>query len=169
MAEATIPSGLDELHADLGRIAQGLKEALEELREMSRGIHPAALTLGGLSPALEALGRRSNVLVELDLRYERRFAEQVEAGAYYIVSEALANASKHAAAARAWVSLREEEGTLYLSVRDDGLGGADPTRGSGLIGLRDRVEALGGTIELNSPPGRGTRIDVAIPVPPPSG
>jgi signal transduction histidine kinase len=131
---------------------------------MSRGFHPAVLTLGGLSPALKALGRRSNVLVELDLRCERRFSEQVEAAAYYIVSEALANASKHAAATRACVSLRVEEDTLYLSVRDDGVGGADPTRGSGLIGLRDRVEALAGTIEIDSPPGAGTRVSAAIAV-----
>ena len=109
---------------------------------MSRGIHPAVLSLGGLSPALRALGRRSNVPVELDLRCERRFPEQVEAAAYYIVSEALTNASKHAAATRAWLSLDVDEGTLYLSIRDDGVGGADPTRGTGLIGLRDRVEAL---------------------------
>jgi signal transduction histidine kinase len=167
-AETKIPTGLDELRADVGRVARGLNYALQELREMSRGIHPALLTLRGLSPALEALGDRSNVLVELDLHCECRFPEQVEAAAYYIVSEALTNASKHAAAARAWVSLHVEEDTLYLSVRDDGVGRADPTRGSGLIGLRDRVEALGGTIEIDSPAGRGTRIDVAIPVPPPS-
>jgi signal transduction histidine kinase len=169
VAEAKIPSGLDELRADVGRLAQGLSDALQELREMSRGIHPAVLTLGGLLPALELLARRSNVQVELDLRCERRFPEQVEAAAYYIVSEALTNASKHAAATRAWVSLRVEEGTLYLSVRDDGVGGADPTRGSGLIGLRDRVEALGGTIVIDSPPGTGTRVDAAIPVPSVSG
>jgi signal transduction histidine kinase len=165
LAEAKIPRGLDELRADVGRVAQGLTDALQELRETSRGIHPAVLTLRGLSPALEALARRSNVLVELDLRCERRFPEQVEAAAYYIVSEALTNASKHAAAARAWVSLYVEDGTLYLSVRDDGVGGADPSRGSGLIGLKDRVEALGGTIEIDSPPGAGTRVSAAIPAP----
>ena len=169
MAEAKIPSGLDELRADVGRVAQGLNDAMQELREMSRGIHPAVLTLRGLAPALETLGRRSAVEIELDVRCEQRLPDRVEVAAYYTVAEALTNASKHSGATRAWVSVRKQDGALQLSVRDDGAGGADPTQGTGLIGLRDRVEALGGTIEIDSPPGRGTRIDVAIPVCPPSG
>jgi signal transduction histidine kinase len=131
---------------------------------MSRGIHPAILTEGGLSPALKALGRRSDVRVKLDLGYEGRLPDQVEVAAYYIVSEGLTNASKHASAKRVWVSLQVEDDTLRLSIRDDGVGGADPSRGSGLIGLKDRLEALGGTIKLESPPGAGTWIDVEIPV-----
>ena len=169
MAEAKIPSGMDELRADVGGVAQGLNDAMQELREMSQGIHPAVLTLRGLSPALETLGLRSAVEVELDVRCEQRLPDRVEVAAYYTVAEALTNASKHSGATRAWVSVRKQDGALQLSVRDDGAGGADPTQGTGLIGLRDRVEALGGTIEIDSPPGRGTRIDVAIPVSPPSG
>jgi GAF domain-containing protein len=168
-AQAKIPSGLGEVRTDVGRVAEGLTGALNELRDLSRGIHPAVLTKSGLSPALKALGRRSDVRVKLDVGFEHRLPDQVEVAAYYTVSEALTNASKHAGATRAWVTLREEEDRLYLSVRDDGAGGADPTRGSGLIGLRDRIEALGGTIEIDSPPGGGTRIDVEIPVSPPSG
>ena len=97
------------------------------------------------------------------MRCEQRLPDRVEVAAYYTVAEALTNASKHSGATRAWVSVRNQDGVLQLSVRDDGAGGADPTQGTGLIGLRDRVEALGGTIEIDSPPGRGTRIDVAIP------
>jgi signal transduction histidine kinase len=103
--------------------------------------------------------------VEIEVRCERRLAEGVEAAAYYVVSEALTNAAKHAAASRVQIALRLENSTLYLSIRDDGVGGADPTRGSGLVGLRDRVEALGGRIEVASPPGSGTRLQVEIPLP----
>jgi signal transduction histidine kinase len=163
-AEAKFPSELNELRAEVSRVAEGLTGAVEELREMSRGIHPAILTEGGLSPALKALGRRSDVRVKLDLGYEGRLPDQVEVAAYYIVSEGLTNASKHASAKRVWVSLQVEDDTLRLSIRDDGVGGADPSRGSGLIGLKDRLEALGGTIKLESPPGAGTWIDVEIPV-----
>ena len=132
---------------------------------MSRGIHPAVLTEGGLSPALKALGRRSPVRVKLDIQTEHRLPDQVEVAAYYIVSEALTNASKHAGATRVWVTLRVENETLRLSIRDDGAGGADPARGSGLIGLADRVGALQGRIEIESPPGGGTRIDVGLHLP----
>jgi signal transduction histidine kinase len=138
--------------------------AVDELRELSRGIHPSILTEGGLSPALKALGRRSPVRVKLDMGFEQRLPDQVEVAAYYTVSEALTNASKHAEATRVWVSLRLEDDILLLSVRDDGVGGADATRGSGLTGLRDRIEALGGTIQLKSPSGSGTLIDVEIPI-----
>jgi signal transduction histidine kinase len=164
-AEAKVLPGQEELRADVSRVAAGLTGALEELREMSRGIHPAVLAEGGLSPALKALGRRSPVRVKLDVRFDHRLPDPVEVAAYYIVSEALTNASKHANASRVWISLRVEERALYLSIRDDGMGGADPSRGSGLIGLKDRVEAVGGTIEIKSPPGSGTQIDVEVPVP----
>jgi PAS domain S-box-containing protein len=160
---AKIPAGSDELRADLSRVADGLTTACEELREMSRGIHPAVLTEGGLAPALKALGRRSAVRVKLDVRLEDRLPDRVEVAAYYAVSEALTNASKHANASRVWVSLGTEDDTLHLAIRDDGVGGADPSRGSGLTGLRDRIEALGGTIALDSPPGSGTTIGVQIP------
>ena len=150
-AQAKIPSALDEVRADVGRVADGLTGAVNELRDLSRGIHPAILTEGGLSPALKALGRRSEVRVKLDVGFEHRLPDQVEVAAYYTVSEALTNASKHASATRVWVSLRVEDDMLLLSVRDDGVGGADASRGSGLTGLRDRIEALGGTDQGREP------------------
>ncbi|HET7048447.1 MAG TPA: GAF domain-containing protein [Solirubrobacteraceae bacterium] len=163
-AQAKIPSALDEVRADVGRVADGLTGAVNELRDLSRGIHPAILTEGGLSPALKALGRRSAVRVKLDVGFEHRLPDQVEVAAYYTVSEALTNASKHANAARVWVSLRLEDDMLLLSVRDDGAGGADATQGSGLTGLRDRIEALGGRIKIESPSESGTLIEVEIPI-----
>ena len=163
-AQARLPSGLDEVRADVGRVADGLTGAVNELRDLSRGIHPAILAEGGLSPALKALGRRSDVRVKLDVGFEHRLPDQVEVAAYYTVSEALTNASKHANAARVWVSLRVEDDMLLLSVRDDGAGGADATRGSGLTGLRDRIEALGGEIKIESPSAAGTLIEVEIPI-----
>jgi signal transduction histidine kinase len=163
-AQAKIPSALDEVRADVGRVADGLAGAVNELRDLSRGIHPAILTEGGLSPALKALGRRSNVRVKLDVGFEHRLPDQVEVAAYYSVSEALTNASKHANATRVWVSLRVEADMLRLSIRDDGVGGADANRGSGLTGLRDRIEALGGQIKIESPSGGGTLIEVEIPI-----
>ena len=163
--EAQVPPGLDELRAEVDHVTEGLTNALDELREISHGIHPAVLSHGGLTPALKALGRRSTVPVDLDLYIEHRLPDEIEVVAYYIVSEALANAAKHADAARVWVSVRLEEDILHLAIRDDGVGGADASRGSGLIGLRDRAEALGGRIEIESPAGTGTRIHVQIPAP----
>ncbi|HEX7144181.1 MAG TPA: GAF domain-containing protein, partial [Gaiellaceae bacterium] len=140
-ADAKLPPGADELRADLTRVAEGLTTAVDELRELSRGIHPSILTEGGLSPALKALGRRSPVRVKLDMGFEQRLPDHVEAAAYYTVSEALTNASKHANATRVWVSLRVDHEMLRLSIRDDGVGGADSNQGSGLTGLKDRIEA----------------------------
>ena len=162
-ADAKLPPGADELRADLTRVAEGLTTAVDELRELSRGIHPSILTEGGLSPALKALGRRSPVRVKLDMGFEQRLPDHVEVAAYYTVSEALTNASKHANATRVWVSLRVDHDMLRLSIRDDGVGGADSNRGSGLTGLRDRIEALGGRIKIESPSGSGTLIEVEIP------
>ena len=163
-ADAKLPPGADELRADLTRVAEGLTTAVDELRELSRGIHPSILTEGGLSPALKALGRRSPVRVKLDMGFEQRLPGHVEVAAYYTVSEALTNASKHANATRVWVSLRVDHDMLRLSIRDDGVGGADSNRGSGLTGLRDRIEALGGRIKIESPSGSGTLIEVEIPI-----
>ena len=162
-ADAKLPPGADELRADLTRVAEGLTTAVDELRELSRGIHPSILTEGGLSPALKALGRRSPVRVKLDMGFEQRLPDHVEVAAYYTVSEALTNASKHANATRVWVSLRVDHDMLRLSIRDDGVGGADSNRGSGLTGLRDRIEALGGRLKIESPSGSGTLIEVEIP------
>jgi GAF domain-containing protein len=163
-ADAKLPTGADELRADLTGVAEGLATAMDELRELSRGIHPSILTEGGLLPALKALGRRSPVRVKLDMGFEQRLPDHVEVAAYYTVSEALTNASKHANATRVWVSLRVEDDMLLLSIRDDGVGGADSNRGSGLTGLRDRIEALEGRIQIESPSGSGTLIEVEIPI-----
>jgi signal transduction histidine kinase len=132
---------------------------------MSRGIHPAILTEGGLRPALRALARRSPVPVRLELEVDSRLPQPVEVAAYFVVSEALANVAKHAQAAQVQVSAQVQAGRLKIMIRDDGRGGADPSRGSGLIGLTDRVEALGGTVRVSSPAGAGTQIAVELPVP----
>jgi PAS domain S-box-containing protein len=163
-AERRVPAGLEDIRAEVGRFADRLTSVVEELREMSRGIHPAILTEGGLSSAMEALALRSSVPVKLNARCEGRLPDQVEVAAYYVVAEALTNAAKHADASHVEIDLHADEETLRLSIVDDGSGGADPSGGSGLIGLKDRVEALSGTIEVNSPPGRGTRLDVEIPL-----
>jgi len=163
-AEGKIPAGLDDVRTEVARVADGLATAVEELQELSRGIHPSILTEGGLSPALKALGRRSAVRVKLDVGLERRFPDHVEVAAYFTVSEALTNAAKHASAMRVWVSLRAPDDMLLLSIRDDGVGGADPSRGSGLTGLSDRIQALGGQLQIESPRGSGTSIEVRIPV-----
>ena len=128
------------------------------------GIHPAILSEGGLTPALKALARRSAVPVELDLRTGRRLPGPVEVAAYYAVSEALANAAKHARASVVHVEVDALDATLRLTIRDDGIGGADPARGSGLTGLRDRIEAVGGTFNVTSPDGGGTTLLIEIPV-----
>jgi signal transduction histidine kinase len=146
------------------RTGNGLNAALNELRELSRGIHPASLSEGGLEPALKTLARRSAVPVKLDVRAGRRLPEQVEVAAYYVASEALTNAAKHAHASVVDMCVDCGDSTLALSIDDDGIGGADPTRGSGLIGLTDRVEALGGTISVVSPTGDGTSLRVELPV-----
>jgi signal transduction histidine kinase len=164
MVEVRGLSEVSELKAQLARTERGLAGALEELQEISRGIHPAILMRGGLEPALRALARRSTVAVELDLRAERRLPEHVEVAAYYIVSEALTNAAKHAQASVVNVELEAHDAILQLAIRDDGIGGADPAHGSGLVGLSDRIEALSGTLEVTSPTGSGTTLLIEIPL-----
>jgi signal transduction histidine kinase len=164
VAQATVPSELGELKARFSQVADGLGGVLDELQEVSRGIHPAILTEGGLGPALKTLARRSAVPVELEVHSERRLPAHVEVAAYYVVSEALTNAAKHAHASVAHVDVEASNGVLQVSIRDDGGGGADPAQGSGLVGLTDRVEALGGTIEVVSPVGEGTSLLVTLPV-----
>jgi signal transduction histidine kinase len=163
-AQATLPEGLPELHAQLERVVQGMTSAFDELRAISRGIHPAILSVGGLGPALRTLTRRSPVPVELDLKDGVRLPERLEVAAYYVVSEALTNVAKHAQASVVQVELTAEDSTAELSIRDDGVGGADPDRGSGLIGLADRVEAIGGRIRITSRPGSGTSLVVTLPI-----
>lgn len=157
-------SEVSELHEQLARTADRLDDVLSDLRELSRGIHPALLSRAGLNSALRALGRRSGLPVELDLRCDQRFPEQVEVAAYYVVSEALTNAAKHSGASVVTVELDVLDTNLWLTIRDDGVGGADPKRGSGLVGLADRLEALGGRIEVTSERHRGTSLSIEIPL-----
>jgi signal transduction histidine kinase len=160
------PAGLHELVAQLEQMERGLKEMIEEVREISRGLHPAILSEAGLGPALKSLARRSAVPVELDVRLEGRLPPTIEVAAYYVVSEALTNTAKHAKASVAKVAVEKREGLLRIEVSDDGSGGADPRRGTGLIGLTDRVEALGGKIVFSSPPSEGTTMIAALPLSP---
>jgi signal transduction histidine kinase len=163
-AEALAGAPDTDLRRRLHHVGDGLNEALDGLRELSRGIHPAMLSEGGLEPALKALARRSPIPVELDIRVEPRLPERVEVAAYYVTSEALTNAAKHAQASTVRVHLQRRDSRLDLSISDNGVGGADPGRGSGLIGLADRVAALGGTISVVSPAGEGTSLRVRVPV-----
>jgi PAS domain S-box-containing protein len=163
-AAAMVPPELGELRAQLSGVVDGLAGALEELQEISRGIHPAVLAQGGLAVALKALARRSAVPVELEVRVATRLPVPVERAAYYIVSEALTNTAKHARASTVHVVVEARDGVLGLSIRDDGVGGADQTRGSGLIGLTDRVDALAGTIDVASPVGAGTTLLITLPI-----
>jgi signal transduction histidine kinase len=163
-AAAMVPPELGELRAQLSGVVDGLAGALEELQEISRGIHPAVLAQGGLVVALKALARRSAVPVELEVRIATRLPVPVERAAYYIVSEALTNTAKHARASTVYVVVEARDGVLGLSIRDDGVGGADQTRGSGLIGLTDRVDALAGTIDVASPIGAGTTLLITLPI-----
>ena len=164
-AAAEVPAELPELRAQIELVEHGLTDALDELREISRGIHPAILSEGGLGAALKVLARRSAIRVELQVHADRRVPERVEVAAYYVVAEALTNAAKHAEATAVHVDVDATGGLMRLTISDDGVGGADPAHGSGLIGLGDRVEALGGTVEVTSPPGAGTTLRVTLPIP----
>lgn len=163
-ADAKIPPGLDALRRELGATEKGLAAALTDLQEIARGIHPAILSSGGLVPALKSLRRRANLPVELRLDVPRRLPHAIEVAVYYVVSEALANAAKHACATVVHVDVTSANGTVEVTITDDGVGGADPERGSGLLGLRDRIEAVGGTIEINSARGQGTTLRAVVPV-----
>jgi signal transduction histidine kinase len=162
--QAELPHDLEEVHAELSHIGAGLTAVLDELREISRGIHPAILSEGGLAPALKTLARRSPTPVALDVRVDGRLPDGVEVCAYYVVSEMLTNTAKHAQASAVHVDVGQADGVLHVVVRDDGVGGADPRRGSGLVGLRDRVEALGGSIAFESANGAGTVVEVQLPL-----
>jgi signal transduction histidine kinase len=164
LVQDAVPDELPAVRAGVGRAVDDLIDVLEEVREISRGIHPATLTEGGLGPALRTLARRSAVPVELHVGTNSRYPLPVEVAAYYVVSEALTNTAKHADASLAEVSVQEGNDALRIRIGDDGVGGADLRRGSGLLGLRDRVEWLGGSIDIRSPAGGGTRIEVSLPV-----
>jgi len=162
-AQAALPPGLG---AQLDRAVAEATGALEELRETAHGLHPAILAQGGLRPALETLARRSPIPVDLRVHADKRLPEPVEASAYYLVAEALTNAAKHARASAVTVTAEADttDAVLRVTVRDDGGGGADFTRGTGLAGLKDRAEALGGRIFVDSPPGAGTTLRAELPL-----
>lgn len=162
--EATVPADQADIRGQLGNVIDGLSGLYTDLQELSRGIHPAILSKGGLGPAMKTLARRSSVPVELDLDVDRRLPESVEVAAYYVVAEALTNAAKHAQASVVTVSATANDDELHVVVSDDGLGGATSGGGSGLIGLKDRVEALSGHLDVASPLRGGTTMSVRIPL-----
>jgi signal transduction histidine kinase len=163
-AAGNLTAGPGELRDMLAEAASAVTAALNEVREIAHGIHPAVLSEGGLAPALRALARRSAVPVTLTVPASRRLPERIEVTAYYAASELLTNAVKHARASTVRVTIGQPGNTLHLSVRDDGAGGADPARGSGLTGLHDRVQAIGGTVAIHSPAGAGTTVLVTLPL-----
>jgi len=153
-----------EVQAGLDEVARDLEGVLEEIRVFSQGLHPALLARSGLGPSLRALGRRSPIPVKLHVAGGPRLPEPVETAVYYVVSEALANAAKHSQAAEVSVAVVLDSARVRATVADDGVGGAALARGSGLIGLVDRVEAQGGRFALESPAGRGTTISIELPL-----
>jgi signal transduction histidine kinase len=161
--EAGVPADLGSLKEEISDAVAGLSAASGDLQELARGIHPAIESHGGLGPALEMLARRGTIPVVLHLELEGRISESAQVAAYYVVAEAMTNATKHAHASGMDIDVRVDGGKLVLSIRDDGVGGADSGNGSGLIGLIDRVEALGGHMQIVSPSGGGTALHVAIP------
>ena len=163
---SSVPGDREDLRRKLSGTVKALEETVGDLQKVSRGLHPAALAKGGLESGLIVLTRRCGLPVDLDVSLSRRPAKQVEVTAYYIVSEALTNAAKHAGATSVRVGIDECEGRLRVSVHDDGAGGADPSRGSGLLGLADRVEALGGALAIVSPVGQGTTLLAELPFEP---
>ena len=164
LAEESVSPEQMAVREQISDVVTGLVGVSDELREMSRGIHPAILSKGGLGPALRTLARRSTAPVDLEIAVPRRLPDYVEVAGYYVVAEALTNVTKHSQAAQVHLAVKTEGDNLYLSIGDDGIGGADAGKGSGLIGLVDRVEALGGRISITSHRGDGTSLDVVIPL-----
>jgi PAS domain S-box-containing protein len=165
MAHDDVPAELHGLRDQTARIMAELTSVSDELHEFSRGIHPAVLD-SGLSAALRTLARRSSIPVTLDASVEDPLPDSVQVAAYYVVSEALANTAKHARAEKVTATAHVQNGYLHITVEDDGVGGADPRKGSGLVGLVDRVEALGGRLRVTSPTGQGTSLHVELPLQP---
>jgi signal transduction histidine kinase len=163
LAESKLSAEPDAARGILEEARQALGTALQELREFSQGIHPGVLTERGLGPALQELVYLAPMSIELAVPSDERLPEPVEAAAYYVVAEALANAAKYASADVVSVSVERRNGSAVIKVADDGVGGADPTKGSGLRGLSDRVEALGGTLAIESSRGSGTRLRAEFP------
>ncbi|HMJ97624.1 MAG TPA: histidine kinase, partial [Thermoleophilaceae bacterium] len=152
-----------DLRARLDKARDEVAESLKELRDLARGIHPAVVSGHGLAVALESLISRSPVPASLSVELEERVSERVEVAAYYVVSESLANIGKHAQATSVTVAVVRANGELVVEIVDDGVGGADSERGSGIRGLADRVEALDGRLRVWTPPGGGTRVRAEMP------
>lgn len=163
LAEESVPPECNDLKAVISEAVSSLTDVFTELQEISRGIHPAVLSTGGLVAGFKTLARRSTVPVHLDLAIERRLPDSIEVAAYYAVAEALTNAAKHAEASQVAVRAHATDECVNVLITDDGIGGADSSKGSGLIGLKDRIEVLGGRMRVVSPPGGGTSIDITIP------
>ena len=162
--EASVSPEDEAVRKQLDNVINGLADLYTNLQELSRGIHPAILSKGGLGPALRALARRSVVPVSVDVDVDRRLLESVEVAAYYVVAEALTNAAKHSQATGVTIRVRLEADELFIEVADDGVGGATSSGGgSGLVGLGDRVEAVSGRLDVSSPPGKGTTLTARIP------
>jgi signal transduction histidine kinase len=163
LARRQLESNAEAVASSLEGAAKELDLALQELRELARGLHPAALSEQGLGPALAGVAERLPIEVDMSAPAER-MPENIEATAYYIVSEALTNVAKHAQATKARVDMTLTDDVLKFEITDDGRGGADPSAGSGILGLRDRAEAVGGTLFVISPPGKGTVVTAQIPL-----
>ena len=163
-AQASVPKEMSQHQDQLSHITEGLTTALDGLREIALGLHPAILAEGGLGPALKTLAHRSPIPVDLEVRMVGRLPESIEVAAYYVVSETLTNAAKHSGASQVQVEVEVRDRALWISVGDDGVGGADASRGSGLLGLKDRAEAIGGTISLESREGVGTNLIAELPL-----
>lgn len=162
--EASIPAEDQVVHQQLDNVINGLAELYTNLQELSRGIHPAILSKGGLGPALRALARRSTIPVDIAVDVDGRLPEPIEVAAYYVVAEALTNAAKYSQAAGVTIRVGQGADELHIEVADDGVGGATTAGdGSGIVGLRDRVEAVSGRLDVTSPPGRGTTVSALIP------
>ena len=164
LAEGSVLPEQVDLKKELSEIALGLSEVSKDLQEISRGIYPAIQSRGGLGPALQTLARRCPVPVNLEIAVEGRLPEPVEVAAYFVVAEALTTTAKYGQASQVNVYAEAKGANLSLSIHDDGIGGADTHKGSGLIGLKDRVEVLGGHMQIASPPGGGTSLRITIPV-----
>jgi signal transduction histidine kinase len=164
IAQRSVPPEAADLGQALAGVADELTSTIEELREMARGIHPAILAQGGLGPALRTLSRRSEIPIEIEVNVDGRLPDQIEVAAYYVVAETLTNVARHARAGSVKIGADVVDGLLCLTVSDDGVGGADPAGGSGLTGLADRIQALGGSLTIVSPRGSGTRLAVELPL-----
>jgi signal transduction histidine kinase len=163
-AESSVPDELQPLKEQIAGLATTVAAVSAEVQEISRGLHPAILSRGGLGSALKVLARRCAVPVDLDIQVDQRLPDPIEVGSYYVVAEALTNAAKHARASLVEVSVHATDTELRLEIRDNGIGGAARGKGSGLTGLVDRVEALGGKMTIQSPSGSGTSLLANIPI-----